>query len=276
MINLGGVNIEEYNCKKIIYPNGQTVIKLYSRPIKSYFTDKTIVHSDLPTCSNRSINSSVNRSKNKIYDLARSNSWDYFITLTFSDKLDRTNYDLLLKKLTKWLNNIRTRYAPNLKYLFIPEQHKRIEQNGLRAYHFHGLISNIGRIEMVQLYSKKGTPLMFKGYPVYSIKQYPFGFSNATSVVDTYRVSNYICKYISKAICIIEKNKRRYIYSQNLEKPIEVTYLFDSEFPQFPEPVYSKVVDVEVGDFRNTVVYLHYDDNCEINFKKCAKCGVMQ
>ena len=87
---------------------------------------------------------SVTRSKNKIHDLARSETWEYFITLTYdSSKTDRYDYNECLKKCRQWLNNQHKRYAQDLAYIFVPEKHK----DG--AYHFHGLIANVGNMKFV-------------------------------------------------------------------------------------------------------------------------------
>ena len=46
---------------------------------------------------------SVNRSKNNMFRIARSNNWDYFITLTFDQKkIDSSDYDLISKLMTKY------------------------------------------------------------------------------------------------------------------------------------------------------------------------------
>ena len=43
-----------------------------------------------------------NRAKNKIYRIARSNNWDWFITLTFDrTKTDASDYDTVINKLQK-------------------------------------------------------------------------------------------------------------------------------------------------------------------------------
>ena len=84
------------------------------------------------------------RSKNKIHDLARSETWEYFVTLTYhSSKTDRYDYNECLKKCRVWLNNQRRSYAQDLAYIFVPEKHK----DG--AYHFHGLIANVGNMKFV-------------------------------------------------------------------------------------------------------------------------------
>ena len=84
-----------------------------------------------------SLSVSTNRSKNNLFRIARSNKWDLFITLTFDRELvDSSDYELVSKKVSKWLNNLKLRYCSDLKYLIVPELHKdKIH------YHFHGLFS---------------------------------------------------------------------------------------------------------------------------------------
>ena len=51
---------------------------------------------------------SVNRSKNNMFRIARSNKWDYFITLTFDQKnIDSSDYNLISKLMTKYLEKLR-------------------------------------------------------------------------------------------------------------------------------------------------------------------------
>ena len=68
--------------------------------------------------------SSKSRTINQIYEIARANIWDYFLTLTFDRrKFDSSDYDLLCDKVSNWLHNLKKRYAPDLKYLIVPELH---------------------------------------------------------------------------------------------------------------------------------------------------------
>ena len=86
----------------------------------------------------RSISNSTNRAKSMVYNYARANEWEYFITMTFDKvKIDRYNYDACSKAIRKWLNNIRNNYAPNLKYIIVPEQHLLRNGDTQRAWHFH-------------------------------------------------------------------------------------------------------------------------------------------
>lgn len=209
----------------------------------------------------RSFKSSLNRSKNNIYQLVHCNKWEWFVTLTFDSSYDRTDYDFLLKKLIKWIDNVKQRYAPSLKYIIIPEEHKRIEDNGKRAFHFHGLFSNCGNIEFIESFHKKSNKPIFSksGLRVYNVRQYNLGFSSATKVKNTDRCSNYMTKYITKALCIRQKGKRRYLNSLNLDKPIVELYLMDDEefsnFLPIDEINYYKAVDCNVGTFHSHIEY---------------------
>lgn len=146
-----------YNVKKIEYLDS-TQVRVYGRPVqlktrvkvkepasplKSNYkkapeaprTEKQIQHS---------LHTSVNRTVNQIYAISRSNKWEYFVTLTIDPKkLDNTNFNLISEKLNIWTNNIKKRYAPDLKYLLVPELHKDKSK-----WHFHGLFSNIDSLPL--------------------------------------------------------------------------------------------------------------------------------
>ena len=67
---------------------------------------------------------SLNRTVNQIYTISRANKWEYFITLTIDPKkLDNTDFNLVSEKLNIWTNNLKKRYAPDLKYIIVPELH---------------------------------------------------------------------------------------------------------------------------------------------------------
>ena len=170
---------------------------------------------------------SVTRSKNKIHDLARSETWEYFVTLTYdSSKTDRYDYNACLNKCRKWLNNQRSRYAQDLAYIFVPEKHK----DG--AYHFHGLVANVGNMKFVDsgkvAIGKNAVTRTDrnKSYPtIYNLGGWRFGWSTATKVKDSFKATNYITKYVTKDICADLKGKHRYIASKNFHEPIELELL---------------------------------------------------
>lgn len=164
-----------------------------------------------------SLRVSFTRTKNMIYYLARSGCWDWFLTLTLSpDRVDRYNLNECSKKLRKHLNNIKNRVAPDMYYLIVPEQHK----DG--AWHFHGLVGNCPELHMIDSGKREKD-----GSIIYNWSDYLLGFTTATKVKDTARVSNYICKYITKDICKTVSGRQRYFVSKNAPRAQKYTVDLD-------------------------------------------------
>ena len=218
-----------YNCRVLSYPIGEHV-SVYERTITRGMKNKNLTKTHqgdkerTTKQEEHSVKVSLSRTKNNIYNIARSNLWEWFITLTFSrEETDASSYDEVTKKLQTALEHIRQRKCPNMKYLIVPELHK----DG-KNYHFHGLLSNVDgmRFKFSGKYSKD--------MPIYNILDWSYGFTTATKVTDTERVSSYITKYITKTSEHYLKEKRRYYASRNIAKA---------------EPVYT-VIDEE--DFRET------------------------
>ena len=147
-----------YNVQLIEYPTGYQ-LRCYMRPIQACRKVRTselyhdseinekVLESSREYKKKRSALVSQNRTVNKIYELARSNVWSYFVTLTVDPKkYDNTidNYDLFTKGVRKYFNNLKFLYAPDLKYLIVPELHK----DG-KKLHFHALLSDVGGIKFV-------------------------------------------------------------------------------------------------------------------------------
>lgn len=167
----------------------------------------------------RSSQVSASRTISTLYEIARANIWEYFVTFTFNrQKIDSSNYDLLSDKVSKWLNNIRSRYAPDLKYLLVPELHK----DGVH-YHFHALIANTGNIDFID------SGVKHNGNTIYNIGNWKFGFTTASKVIDSARASSYITKYITKDLCSVIKFKKRYWVSRNCYRPKVRTYCLPYE-----------------------------------------------
>lgn len=155
---------------------------------------------------------SIKQTKNRIYDIARANNWEWFITLTFDrTKTDSSDYDIVIHKLTKFLTNLQQRQCPNLKYLIVPELHADGEH-----YHFHGLLSNCDGLH----FTYSGHIDRKSKRPIYNIVNWKIGHTTATQVGDTARVSSYITKYITKECCTLLKNKKRYYTSHNINRPV--------------------------------------------------------
>ncbi len=151
---------------------------------------------------------SLNRTKNNIYYLARSNVWEWFVTLTLDPaKMDRYDYKECSAKVRKWFNNLRQRVCKSMYYLIVPERHK----DG--AWHFHGLLGGCSGLSFVD-----SGKVDSSGNPIYNFENWKYGFSTATRVVDSARASSYICKYISKELCEITSGRQRYWVSNNVER----------------------------------------------------------
>ena len=162
---------------------------------------------------NDSLRISRSRTIKKIYDIGRSNYWDWFLTFTFNkEKVDRYSYAICSQKLSQWLDYLRRR-NPNMKYLVVPEQHK----DG--AWHFHGLFSNVNDVEFQT--SGKYTD---KGQEIFNVGKYKLGFTEAIKLDGSFAVVSYICKYITKKLCEETKGKKRYWYSRNCDLPIVEEY----------------------------------------------------
>lgn len=158
------------------------------------------------------------RTINRLYYLARSNEWEWFVTLTFSpEKVNRFDYTECTKKVSKWLNHCR-RKSPKMKYLVVPEQHKS------GAWHFHGLLANVDELGFVDSGKRDR-----KGKKIYNIGTYRFGFTTATRVTDMEKVSKYISKYITKDLCAVTVNKKRFWASRNLSEAPVIDYCLEAE-----------------------------------------------
>ena len=206
---MGSYNVKVYEYATGIQVRLYNQVLTYSEKVKKepflQSDEKIHAHELLPERKEISLQKSISRTISQIYEVSRANTWEYFITLTFNRKLlDSSDYDLLCDKVSIWFNNLKKRYAPDLKYLIVPELHA----DGIH-YHFHGLLSNVGNIKFIDSGIKK------KGHVIYNMLNWKYGWSTATKVADTARVSSYITKYITKELCSVTKYKKRYWHSRN-------------------------------------------------------------
>lgn len=189
------------------------------------------------------IKSSLNRSKNNLYHIARSNKWDLFITFTFDrTKTDSSDYELCSKKITNFLNNLRKK-SPDLKYLLVPELHK----DNIH-YHFHGLFANADSLDLTD-----SGKVDFTGAKIYNVNNWrdrtgaSLGFTFATYIRDQSAVRNYIGKYITKELMQKLKYKKRYYCSKNVNLCDESLHMFslDDIYSMFGEDiVYVKTISI--------------------------------
>lgn len=224
--------MENYNCRFIDYPIGSHVT-FYKRTInkgaeeldeneemnknftKAYQNQERTVEEE-----RHCLNVSLSATKNRIYKIARSNMWDWFITLTFDRaRTDSSEYNMIVHRLTKFCNNLQQRKCPDLKYLIVPELHA-----DKKHYHFHGLLANADNMRFA--YSGKNDK---SGNPIYNILDWSWGFTTATRIKDSARASSYITKYITKDTESVIKEKNRYYCSRNVERAEEITCVLDEE-----------------------------------------------
>lgn len=189
------------------------------------------------------ISRSVRRTKNKIYDYARCNEWNWFFTLTLNEeKVNRYEYEDCAKKVSKWLNHMRA-LCPDMKYLVVPEQHK----DG--AWHFHGLFANVENLEFVNSGKIK------KGKVVYNVGNYKFGWSTATQIESLEKAMAYITKYVTKQVCLITYNKKRYWASRNLATPVVEDYFIEN-MREYKEEVLERATYLKEVDGFVNVMYI--------------------
>lgn len=213
-----------YNVRLIEYPEGMQV-RVYSRAVSDSddIPEDLVMHDgfvsidkllepdkdkDSVKDAERSFYSSLNRTKNNIYYIARSNVWEWFVTLTIDGaKLDRYDFKLISGKVRKWFDNLKNRKSPDLYYMIVPEQHK----DG--AWHFHGLLGGCDGL----CFADSGK-VDKSGKKIYNFENWKFGFSTATAVQDSSRVSSYICKYVTKTLCEQTPGLQRYWASKNCKR----------------------------------------------------------
>ncbi len=195
-------------------PDVSTVKKYGNKYKLTYHNQKRQKGFEIDTNLNRGeINSekldcSISRTKAKIVEYGLCNNWDYFVTLTLSEgKYDRYNLKGYIKDLGKFLNNYNNRQLhdlPNIRYLFIPEQHK----DG--AWHIHGLISNLPESHLC---------LNSNGYMDWKPYSDKFGYMSLSKIKSNEGVSRYITKYIRKDLSVRDKelNAKLYYCSKGLK-----------------------------------------------------------
>lgn len=221
---------------------------------------------------------SLSRTISKIYDYANSYDWEWFCTFTFSGaKVNRYDFESVSGYMTKWLNNMRFKFCPEMKYVLVPELHK----DG--AWHFHGLFSDCDGLDFIPAINNQeylrdgrrnkffGKPLMRKGVAVYNIARFK-SFSECTKIRDSKKASSYITKYITKDVVAKTPNKKRYWCSRGLATPREKIFSASYEdFDKFKQgmllhiakyydDIYTNTVNLQHGDFENEIVYIRFSE----------------
>lgn len=256
----------EYNCRLYSYPSGNHVTffkKTVTRKEKdidndtvkkenTHFTKSHVDENRTQEAEAHSKNVSLSASKNRIYNIARSNTWQWFITLTFDrNNNDSSDYEIVTRRLKTFFNHLQQRKCPDMKYLIVPELHADKEH-----YHFHGLLSNVDNLRFC--FSGKFDK---KENPIFNILDWTYGFTTATQVKDTNRASSYITKYVTKDIDLKLKNKKRYLCSRNIDRTEpEFMMMYEEDFLEVyaDDIVYAK--NVKVAAAHQSINYYELKD----------------
>lgn len=144
---------------------------------------------------------------------ANSDSWKTFITLTIADNI--TDLKDANSRFHNWTSNIR-KLKKDFKYIAVPEFQKR------GAVHYH-VLSNLDLEDKKIIYEqkiKKGNAK--KCDHIFDVKYWPHGYVRVDFIKnDDKKIYSYICKYMTKDIDTKLFGKKRYFFSQNLDKPEE-------------------------------------------------------
>ena len=161
-----------------------------------------------------SIFASARRAEEISRDIVEANEWEYFVTLTFSDKnVDRHDDVKTLNAFQKWRRNIRRKF-PAMFYWGAPERH----EDG--AIHFHFLVGGVTEKELGFVDSGKRKDDKI----IYNITAWKYGFSTAVKITGDEaqaKVCNYVMKYIQKSVAENERGKKRYWYSKTTCNKLE-------------------------------------------------------
>lgn len=252
------LNHEEYRLFKIPFQTGNKRTSAhveyeeiggveYNKETKKERTKESKEHSE---------QSSLSRTKQKIYNYAFSNDWSngLFFTITFDPKqVDSFDYDKCYKRLHQFLKNIKDQ-NPDFKYIFVPEFHKS------GRIHFHGIGTNCDKLRLEDSGIKKN------GKKIYNVnsKTFRYGFTTVSKIENTQKVSSYITKYITKEMITATKGKHRYLCSRNLDTAeVENIMIDDKELFMKTVEHNPKVI--------NQKTYINEETGQEITYIKVKK-----
>ena len=102
-----------YNCRRYQYETGEHITFYHhainagkEKPEDSQLNKTHDISDRTPEAEKHAMAVSASRAKNNVYRIARSNKWDWFITLTFDrTKTDASDYDLVVYRLHKFVSN---------------------------------------------------------------------------------------------------------------------------------------------------------------------------
>lgn len=204
--------------------------------------DKSILDSK-PNSYRKKVDN-LKRAKQKVYDIARSNSFDLFITFTFNpDLVDSFDYECCVSNLQSFTKLLRRH---GCSYVLVPEKHPTSGR-----WHFHGLCT-LGSLSLVRAtHFYTGEDLSDKkGRAIYNLPQYSLGHSTATFVSEPAQTASYLCEYLTKDM-EIPHGKKCYWASRSCARPeIVRTNLCEDDLPMLVvQSRFVKAINNEYGDF---------------------------
>ena len=206
-----------YNTRLKVFPDGGYTYSFYDAGVRIGARPKREVEPLLETPDKTASDPRLielkarKRAQIEVYDIARANVWDWFLTLTLSpERVDRWNYDECADEVMRFSDVLRK--AGN-KYIIVPEQH----QNG--AWHFHALV--VGDLKLVPATNWHTGAFLFdkQGRQIFNIKNYKYGVNTATAIGHSEKAAHYIAKYMTKKMDI-PRGKKRYWASKSLQRPV--------------------------------------------------------
>lgn len=191
----------------------------YLQSVKEPGFEYSLLGSNTKGKNNKKLKNNISRALTTCRNIALSNEWDYFITLTLDPKkYDRFNIKQFKVDLSKFFKSLNRKYNCHVNYLLVPEQHK----NG--AWHMHGLISGVpADLITVNVFG-------FYDFRPYSTH---FGYCSLSPVKSSVAISFYISKHLGKQLYngIISINDHLYICSRGLSRGELIKVIPAIDFP---------------------------------------------
>lgn len=207
-----------YNVRVKTYPDGHRQYLWADKPIKFEKLDESKTKrkkkkkdSDEGSVDGRK--RSLKRAIQEVYDIARSNDFDWFVVLTFNpEKVDSFDYNECSKAIRLFTKRLQ---RLGCQWLIVPEQH----ESG--RYHFHALVS--GNLPLTPSGHKSYNQETGETLEIFNLPNYEFGFTSASRIAHPKQTATYITKYLTKKITV-PKGRKCYWASGSLARP-EVDYL---------------------------------------------------
>ena len=179
---------EFYNVKEKVFPNDLVKIKKYSfESVKGRVGDNSHKGNSTAEQLQKYLKKRVKERKEKIIDIAFSNSWKYFITLTFDSNNiinfpNGYSHDRAIQLLVSWLNNQRHKNK-GMRYIIVSEFHK----NG--NLHFHGLFSHVNWTITPAINPHNNKYIYDNDTQIFNLEDYDLGFTTISEIKDSRKVS---------------------------------------------------------------------------------------